>query len=76
MAKGIPIGEWSGSDATDRLRAVIEENQRATDRQTTTMIRLTRVMTALTIVTTVLTAVTAAPIVVQGWPAVRSWIPW
>jgi hypothetical protein len=27
-------------------------------------------------VTTVLTAVTAAPIVVQGWPAVRSWIPW
>jgi hypothetical protein len=42
MAKGgIPLGQWSGSDATDRLRAVIEENQQATERQTRSMIRLT-----------------------------------
>jgi hypothetical protein len=34
MAKGgIPLGQWSGSDATDRLRAVIEENQKATERR-------------------------------------------
>jgi hypothetical protein len=39
---GIPLREWSGSDATDRLRTVIEENQEATDRQTATMPRLTR----------------------------------
>jgi hypothetical protein len=69
---GIPLGQWSGSDATDRLRTVIEENQRVTERQTTTMIRLTWVMAALTVITTVLTVVTAAPIVVQIWQWLRS----
>ena len=77
MAKGgIPLGQWSGSDATDRLRAVIEENQQATERQTRSMIRLTWVMTFLTAVTTILTAVTVAPIAVQIWEAVRSWVFW
>jgi hypothetical protein len=67
--KGIPMGQWSGSDATDRLQAVIEENQKATERQTRTMIYLTWVMTILTVVT-------AAPIVVQIWHVVRSWVFW
>jgi hypothetical protein len=74
--KGIPMGQLSGSDATDRLRTVIEENQKVTERQTTTMIQLTWVMAALTVITTVLTVVTAAPIVVQIWHAVRSWVFW
>jgi hypothetical protein len=77
MAKGgVPFGVWSGSDATDRLRAVIEENQKVAERQTTTMIRLTWVMAALTVITTVLTVATAAPIVVQIWHSVRSWVFW
>jgi predicted nucleic acid-binding Zn ribbon protein len=64
MAKGgIPLGELSGSTATDRLREVIEKNQKAADRQTATMIRLTWVMTALTVVTTILTIVTVVPII-------------
>jgi hypothetical protein len=67
--KRIPMGQWSGSDATDQLRAVIEEHQQATERQTRWMICLTWVMTILTVVT-------AAPIVVQIWHAVRSWVFW
>jgi hypothetical protein len=70
MAKGeIPLEEWSGSAATDRLRAVIEEHQNITKRQTTMMIWLTWVMAALTLVT-------AAPIIVQIYRAVRSWVFW
>jgi hypothetical protein len=69
---GIPLGEWSGSDATDRLRNVIEKNQEATDRQTATMLRLTRVMTVLTFVTTVLTALTAIPVLGQLWRWLRT----
>jgi hypothetical protein len=45
------LGQFSGSNATDRLRAVIEENQKATKRQTAIMIWLTWVMTALTVIT-------------------------
>ena len=67
MPDNIPLGQWSGSDAIDQLRAVIEANQKSTDRQTTTMIRLTWVMALLTVVATLLTAVQAAPIVVQIW---------
>jgi hypothetical protein len=76
MAKNIDMDDWSGSGAVKELQAVIEENQKATERQTTTMIWLTWVMAALTLITTVLTAVTAAPIGVQIWHAVRSWVFW
>jgi hypothetical protein len=48
--KGIPIGEWSGSGATDQLRYTIEQFNREAQRQTETMIRLTRWIVALTIV--------------------------
>jgi hypothetical protein len=57
MAKNIPMGEWSGSDATDQLRAVIEKHQEETARQTTKMVRLTWWMTFLTIVMTATTFV-------------------
>jgi hypothetical protein len=70
---GIPLGQFSGSDATDRLRAVIEENQKATKWQTAIMVWLTWVMTALTVITTALTAVQAAPLVAPIWRAIHSW---
>jgi hypothetical protein len=47
---GIPIGQWSGSDATHRLREVITEYSETAERQTRTMIRLTKVIVALKIV--------------------------
>lgn len=46
---GIPLGEWSGSDATNRLRETIERQAAASD-------RLSRVMIVLTVVTAVLAA--------------------
>ena len=57
---GSPIGQWSGSDATDRLRVAIENHQKATERQTATMLWLNVVMTALTILM-------AVPAVAQIW---------
>jgi hypothetical protein len=56
MAKNIQLGEY-GSDATERLRAVIEQQHKETAEQTTVMVRLTRMMLALTIVTGLLTIV-------------------
>jgi hypothetical protein len=44
VMKGISMGEWSGSDATDRLRVAIEEHQRESARATNTMVRLTWTM--------------------------------
>ena len=61
---GIPIGEWSGSDATDRLRAVIERQHEQTARQTKVMVWLTVAMFFLALVTTAAT-------VVQVWLALR-----
>lgn len=46
----IPLGQFSGSDATDRLRESIEQHQRATQRQTRTMIALTWAVTIMTVV--------------------------
>jgi hypothetical protein len=48
--RGIPLGEWSGSDATEALRQTIEKYEFETSRQTRTMIRLTWATTLLTIV--------------------------
>ena len=47
---GIPLGEWSGSAATDRLRETIERFNAQAERQTQTMIRLTWALVFLTIV--------------------------
>jgi hypothetical protein len=74
------IGQWSGTDAMDRLRVAIENHQKATERQAATMRWLTWVMTALTILMAVPTVVriwgTACPVVVQYWTTVRSWCAW
>ena len=49
MADNIPLGQWSASDAVDRLRVAIERHQAVTERQTATTRWLNVVMTALTI---------------------------
>jgi hypothetical protein len=60
MPDNVPLGQWSGGDAMDRLRVAIENHQKATERQTTTTRWLNVVMTALTILM-------AVPTVVQVW---------
>jgi hypothetical protein len=58
MAKSsIPLGEWSGSDATNKLRAVIEKQHQEAAKQTTVMVRLTWAMFALTFVTVLATII-------------------
>jgi hypothetical protein len=57
MAKNIPIGEWSGSDAVHELRDTIESFQKESVKQTEIMVRLTRWMMFLTIATVLLTVV-------------------
>jgi hypothetical protein len=47
---GIPIGQWSGSDATNALREVMEKYQAESSKQTQQMIVLTRVIAVLTLV--------------------------
>lgn len=49
MAKsGIPLSEWSGSGATDRLRETVVEYSEATARQTAQLMRLTWLLVILT----------------------------
>ena len=70
-------GQWSTSDAVDRLRVAIERHQAVTERQTATTRWLNVVMTALTILM-------AIPTVFQIWrfayseiwPVFRLWRPW
>lgn len=50
MPDGIPLGQWSGSDATDRLRETISEFNAITERQTKQLIRLTWALVFLTAV--------------------------
>jgi hypothetical protein len=50
MAGGIPIGEWSGSDATKALHESIKNYQEVSSRQTTQMLRLTWTIAVLTFV--------------------------
>jgi hypothetical protein len=38
---GIPLGQWSGSDATKQLEETIKSAQLANPKQQTTMLRLT-----------------------------------
>jgi hypothetical protein len=51
MSKGgIPVSEWSGSGATDRLRQVIEQFSTEATKQTRHLIVLTRWLVVLTII--------------------------
>jgi hypothetical protein len=50
MLGGIPIPQWSGSGATDRLREVIEKFNMEASRQSKQMLVLTRWIAALTVV--------------------------
>ena len=50
MAPGIPIDEWSGSDAVDALHDTIKDYQTVAEKQTRTLITLTRVIVFLTLV--------------------------
>ena len=49
-AGGIPLGQLSGSDATNALRESIERFNAKTARQTTWLLRLTWAIAALTLV--------------------------
>lgn len=44
----IPLSEWSGGGATDRLRETVATYSDATSKQTEAMLRLTRQLVALT----------------------------
>jgi hypothetical protein len=57
---GIPLGQWSGSDATNALRETIVQLNSAADAQTREMIRMTRWIMWLTIVMAVGVAVQIA----------------
>jgi hypothetical protein len=46
---GIPIGKWSGSDATEALRETLVTYSEATAKQTAQLIRLTWALVILTV---------------------------
>jgi hypothetical protein len=74
MPDNIPLDLFSGAAATDRLRAVIEANQKATEEQTRAMLRLTRVMTFLAVVTTIPAVVEIWRLGRQIWPFFATWL--
>ena len=47
---GIPIGQWSGSDATEQLRMTIENYNETATKQIDEMVKLTRSIRTLTFV--------------------------
>jgi hypothetical protein len=48
MAGNIPLSEWSGSGATDRLRKVVEKNAKTTSRQNVALLLMTGAILLLT----------------------------
>ena len=54
---GIPLSDWSGSGATERLRETIIELNATTERQTRRLLQLTWVLVVLTAVVVALTIV-------------------
>ena len=46
---GIPVSEWSGSGATERLRETITEFNETTAEQTRQLVQLTRALVVLTV---------------------------
>lgn len=61
----IPLDEWSGAGATKALHKTIKEFVESTEKQTRTMIRLTRWITGLTIA--MLIAVAAQIAIAKQW---------
>jgi hypothetical protein len=61
---GIPLGEYSGSKATNALHNTIKEYNEQTSEQTKTMIRLSWAMTGLAVASLVASGV-------QIWLALR-----
>ena len=57
MKGGIPLGEWSGSDATRELHETIKQFNEASQRQTKTMIRLSWAMVWLSVAMLVIAGV-------------------
>ena len=53
MKSGIPLGAWSGSDATEELHKTIKEFVESSEKQTMIMIRLTKAILWLTGVLTI-----------------------
>lgn len=49
MSGGIPLSEWSGSGATERLHETIREFNAVAGKQTATMVRLTWALVLLTV---------------------------
>jgi hypothetical protein len=45
---GIPLSEWSGSGATERLHQTIRDFNKVTTKQTDNLVRLTRQLVILT----------------------------
>ncbi len=52
MVDNIPLSEWSGSGAVRELHETFKSFSRIAERQTSTMIRLTRYILALSIIMT------------------------
>lgn len=65
IPSSIPLGEWSGSDATNALHQTIKEFVVQSDKQATTMIRLTRRIEILTVVMLMAVGVQ----IYEAWPA-------
>ncbi len=56
----IPLGEWSGSDATERLRKSIEQSQRSNTRFTWAML--------------ILAAIAAIAGIIAAIPVIQAWL--
>ena len=71
MAKGgIPMGQWSGSDATEALHETIKKFNEAADAQTREMLKLTRTVTKtwamfFAVAVQIVLAVLALPFVIK-----------
>ena len=57
MPDNIPLGQWSGSDATNQLHETIKKANAENAKANRTLLRLTWVLVFLTIVIVVLTLV-------------------
>ncbi len=62
---GIPLGEWSGSNATRELHETIKQFNAAADEQTRQMVRLTKKIMWLTVAMLVLVGVQIVVAIIQ-----------
>lgn len=63
---GIPLSEWSGSGATDRLHKTIQQFTETAEKQTRQLIWLTRWLVGLTIALLILTGYLVYEAVTRG----------